>query len=216
MQSAYLWQLWPGRHWPFSAKEEKALLAELKNAGGDPVDFDRGDVTAVLNMIRLGISFAEVREPAPGLQAQSLLSAYHYLDERRMQSVNSFEALLANPTEETLALHERYSSRLVPIPTFWVSRTIREAEDPAPMQVARYVHQEVHALETAALTVEHLLEIDPPAEGDPRREEYVSIGRTLYNPYDECLWDRPFYLPPRVGTLMPTRVADLLEEGPNA
>lgn len=211
MQSAYLWQLWPGRHWPFTPQEESALVDELRSYEGDPIAFDRGDITAVLNMIRLGINFAAVRIPAPGLQPQRLLSAYTYLESRRLESSNAFEALLANPVLESLNSNSPLARRLVPIPTFWIERAIKSESPTAPAQVADYVQQEVRAMAAAVALEEHKLGDNPPTEGD-RCDEFVSIGRVLYNPYDECLWARPFYLPSRVGSLMPPRVADLLGE----
>jgi hypothetical protein len=209
MQSAYLWQLWPGRHWPFSPEEEQALLVELESLNSKSSTFDRGDVTAVMNMIRLGLDFAQVHQYAPGLLPGRLLAAYNYLERRRNESEDAFEALLANPTYDMLQAEEPLASRLVPIPTFWMSRAIKEGSTEDARAVAAYVHQEVSALASAVAVAERHLARKPPAKG-ANLDEYVRRGRILYNPYEECLWARPFFLPTRVGALMPPRVDDLL------
>jgi hypothetical protein len=162
-------------------------------------------------MIRLGISFKDVHPHAPGLVPSRLLAAYDYLEQRRSESEDAFESLLASPTQEVLRTDGLLAARLVPIPTFWLSRAINEGSPEAPRQVSDYLHKEVHALASAVALVEHQLVTDPPDAG-PRCDEYIRLGRTLYNPYEECLWARPFYLPTRVGALMPPRAADLLGE----
>jgi hypothetical protein len=221
MKSAYLWQLWPARNWPFSLDEEALLVEELKNLDSDLVEFDRGDVTAVLNMLRLGVYFSKVHAHAPGLKPARLRSAYIYIEERRTASQVAFEALLAAPSTDALLLHATAAKRLAPIPTFWLQRALLEGTPDAPEHIARYLREEIAALDLSVARVEQQLATlgehaltGTPEELEDEYAQCAALGHTLYNPYGECLWSRPFFIPPRVAALMPPRVADLVGETP--
>lgn len=223
MPTSYLWQLWPGRHWPLSAQEELTLITELENQSHDDSStFDRGDVTAVLNMIRLGLSFREVKAHAPGLVAERLLAAHRFLERRRDESAQAFVGLLNKPNHEAASASAPLASRLLPIPTFLVMHAINDNSErlyPNTASLDAVIHQvshDVKAATKAANAVETRLHTLATAPGGlaPRPDVCVALGRSLYDPYDECLWSRPFFLPTRVGVLVPTRVADLLGERP--
>lgn len=184
------------------------MVADLEARTSRTVSFDRGDVTAVLNMIRNGLDFGQVHQHARGLVPSRLLAAYRYVERRRAESVESVEALLAHPNVDTLTAHGANARRLVPIPAFWIQRAITEQSPDVIAFVARYIRDEIDALETSVAVIEDQLAVPPSDDG----EGHIALGRALYNPYDECLWDRPFYLPTRVGSLMPPRLADLLGE----
>jgi hypothetical protein len=42
--------------------------------------------------------------------------------------------------------------------------------------------------------------------------EAVRQGRVLYDPFGNGLWSHPYFLPYRIGVLVPSRVKDLLGE----
>ena len=217
MSTAYIWHLWPARHWPSSKAEEEKLVSELTNLDPTPATFDRSDITAVLNVLRLGMTFAEVIQHAPGLRPGRLLGAYTYLEKERKTTSAAFVALLDSPSVGALESLAAPAARILPIPTFWLSSAIREADESENQKIAEdAVHQIRYdiaaAVNRARIIEKKLASLATPDE--EAREKAVELGREIYDPYADSAWEHPFYLPTRVGALMPNRVADLIGETP--
>lgn len=221
MTETYLWHLWPGRHWPLSPKEEKSFVSSLRAAGPPATEFERGDVTAVLNILRLGLNLPEMASFAPGLDPARLLGAYLYLAHRRDTSAASFAHLMKHHTMSEVDVHALRASRLVPVPTYRAVTAIRAYESsrhsPADALALRTTLTRIKDMiaksrDLAAHAESTLAAMNPVHLDETTMTTAVRLGRALYDPYDDCLWSAQFYLPQRVTDLVPGRVADLLEE----
>jgi hypothetical protein len=206
----YLWHIWPARHWPASAEEESSFLADLAAAVNMPdqkiARHERGDLTTVLNALRNGMSYEELLRVAPGVVPQRLLSAYRYIDKLRISSLSAFSELLAHPNQHTVHLHATQAAQLLPVPTY---RLVAAVSDPGlnlRKTVAAIKESIVTTMEVAAEHEDRLAHADLPAF------DAVRLGRSLYDPFAGGVWSLPHYTPPRVGTLVPARVRDLLGE----
>jgi hypothetical protein len=222
MIETYLWHLWPGRHWPASPKEEKAFVAELTKRTDAPAEtFERGDITAVLNILRLGLSLDEVLVVAPGLNLARLLGGYNYIARRRKTAADSFTHIIKHHTMSEINQHAEAASLLVPVPTYRVVTAIRNYEEsgrrPSDARLMNDTLKRVKDLVAVAVTDatsagDKLSTMTSRGATDEQLTKAVRLGRTLYDPYDDCLWGAQFYLPTRVTDLVPGRVSDLLEE----
>ena len=235
MSETYLWHLWPGRHWPASMREEQAFIERLR-AGHTrtPRKFERGDITATLNLLRLGITLEGIAPYAPGLKGPRLNAAYNDLESRLLASRNAFLHILDDPTSIESSDLAPLASRLAPVPTYHllaaalalrehtgsherVEATIDEVQRLMDLAAARVARAE-KTLETLTTRYEELLSVSTftSPSSDPAVDEVAShavlLGKELYDPYDTCLWSDPFYLPRRLTDLVPGRVADLLGE----
>lgn len=208
MHTTHLWQLWPGRHWPLLREEEQEFRTELcRLAEGEVLEHDRGDYTAVLNALRCGLSAAELTEIAPGLRPGRLLGAYEHLEALRSESHAAWDALVEDPSRIVLARHSHNAARLLPVPVYRILSGDQITEGRSLVSVVAAASSEVARLRSEGAAVEDALRsLTPPSE------RAVTLGRELYDPYDPGVWGNPYFLPDRVGALMPVRVADLLGE----
>ena len=97
--------MWPGREWPASGDEERALLAglELRTPGMKRwrrTEARRGDMTALLNALRCGLDAADLLGRAPGLRPDRLIVAHAALDARRREAVAAWQRIASKPTPE--------------------------------------------------------------------------------------------------------------------
>lgn len=203
----HLWHLWPGRHWPLTHAEEAAFVADLSARcdEGQRARATRGDMTAVLNAMRCGLSVDELLQVAGGLRPGRLLVAYQELDRRLQGVVSAWAEIVNRPTIATLTEHASAATRLLPIP---VHRILATAAYSPPQRLAeniRHAAAEVNRVGAAALALEQHLPL-------LRADDAVAAGLELYNPYYPGLWGHPFFLPARVGALVPVRVRELLGE----
>lgn len=213
----FIWQLWPGRNWPCTAEEEAQFVADMRaRAEANPAPaskrknapaFDRNDVTAMINALRCGLTCADLLERAPGLKPHRIMAAYDEIERLRAQSVNAWHSLVADPTLESLVDWAAAASVLLPTPVRNLLPAAAAMDAEAMSDRVTKVAERVDAVTTQAVQVEKVLAglEAPSAQG-------IAIGRMLYDPYDPSLWADPHFLPPRVGTLMPLRLADLLGE----
>jgi hypothetical protein len=206
-QSAYLWQLWPGRNWPAVAAEEAALIDELRRRGDGPARFERADATAVLNALRCGLDADDLLERAPGLRPWRLVAAWDHLEAARQRAVAAWEVIAEERSLNAIVDWAAAAAPLLEAPVRSMLQTsgIR-GEDVVASRAERAVARVAAVTEQAAELEERLARCEP---GDPVG---VEIGRMLYDPYRPGVWSDPYFLPPRVGTLTPNRVADLLGE----
>ena len=186
---AALWQLWPGVNAPATAEQEERFVARLGElAGRDaPEGWTRRNVTAVLNALRCGVDVDDLLVRAPGLRPHQLLEAYLALEERRSESVAAWAASTPWSATASIVRSCTIAARLVPV------------------FVAELVHEATVVAE-AAESSERRLALET---SQSRREE---LGRRLYDLHVPGLWSNTAFVPPRVGALVPVRVAALLGE----
>lgn len=206
--TAHLWHLWPGRHWPLLREEEAEFVAALaERSEGSRPEYDRGNLIAVLNSLRCGLSLDELLALAPGLEPAALLVAYEHLDSLRSESVNAWAAIVADPSLSTVTENLPLAGRLLPVAVYRVAVYGNSSEEDLLHKAVTEAQARMSRLTAQALDVEEQLRhCQAPSE------DGVRLGRRLYDPYDPQLWGEAFYLPERVGALMPVRVADLLGE----
>jgi hypothetical protein len=213
MREVYLWHIWPSRGWPSSKDEEAALVDALASR---PVpentvrDVERGDVTTVLNVLRNGMTLDDLLVVAPGANCACLLGAYRRLDTLRLTATAAFTALLAEPDEHGVAAHAAQASVLMPVPTYKLVAAASISPE-AGVEAAGLLRAELAEVLESHLRLEARLHGRDCELDDVER---VRLGRVLYDPYSGGVWSHPCFTPPRVGTLMPPRVRDLLGERP--
>ena len=221
MEETYLWHLWPGRHWPASVKEERHLVTELRHLDPTPATtFERADVTAVLNMLRLGLSFADAKSQAPGLVPARLLGAYLHLEEKRSRAAAALNLVMRAKSPSEIQNQALFATALAPLPTYRALAAAQTYDASAKTPVdaktlssqMRHIRALIAAANEASTAVQKRLESMGVPTADDERVAAVRLGRRLYDPYAECLWGTQFYIPRRVTDLVPGRVGDLLGE----
>jgi hypothetical protein len=207
----YAWQLWPGRNWPATAAEEAVFEATLvERAGGRKkrkIAVSRGEITAVCNALRCGLTADELFKKAPGMKPASLLAAYDALEKMRAHSVGAWERIVEERTLEAIVDHGYAARVLVPWGVMSVSHEAAEVSDAEISQRIDQVVTEMQKATQKALELEAMLEQceAPSAVG-------VELGRVLYDPYYPGVWDKSEFIPNRVGVLTPRHLARMLNE----
>lgn len=206
---AAIWQLWPGPGAPATTAEEHTFVARLATlapaTGGRPAPRERRVVTAVLNALRCGITVDDLLDRAPGLRPCDLLDAYRDLDRRRRIAVRAWHAMERRRTIDSLTEHGPVAAQLLPV---LVARLVTAAEIGGERGVA-------YAIAAASVDLAATAETELRLETAMARRsgaERAAVGRQLYDLYEPGLWSTASYLPTRVGSLVPVRVAALLGE----
>ncbi len=186
-------------------------MADLERLGGTDAElqWDRGDVTAVLNALRCGIDLAHVLDLAPGLVPRRLLAAYRHLEDSRAAAIAAWMTIAGDPTMSNIAEHGAAAALLLPTPMYRMASLVRRQKKPTALSVIRELLSDMDQLNRRVSELEqHLASLSYPDTTGTA----VELGCLLYQPYRQGLWGHPYYIPTRVGTLTPTRVADLLNE----
>lgn len=231
MRTTYLWHIWPARHWPSSAQEERRFVDDLTQratlTAGEVRPFERGDLTAVLNTLRNGMSLDELLSVAPGVHIDRLLSAYRHIDAQRQQSYDAFHALCLTLNPTSLQAHRRAAATLMPVPTHHLTVAVHgdlaapdgpaETDDTSRADVDSYLQRvELRRVDIAAVVAavsRDATQVEADlANRNTSTDDRIELGRLLYDPFAGGIWSSPYYLPERVGTLVPARVRDLLGE----
>ncbi len=207
----YAWQLWPGRNWPLTAEEELIFEAELvERANGRKkrrLTVSRGEITAVCNAMRCGLTVDELLQRAPGLKPQGLLAAYDLLEKLRLRSVNAWGHIAEQRSLEAVVDHGYAARVLVPWGVSVVSADVADASDD---EIARRVERVLARVEQ---THQHARDIEAKlAHCEAPSTVGIELGRVLYDPYDPGVWDKSDFIPDRVGVLTPRRLARMLDE----
>ena len=207
----YAWQLWPGRNWPLTATEELAFEAALVEAANGRkkrrLTVARGDITAICNAMRCGLTVDELMTRAPGIKPTVLLAAYDLLEKLRLRSVNAWDQICEQRTLESVVDHGYAARVLVPWGVGLVAADVADATDE---EISRRVER---ALIKIAQTHEHAANIEEKiAQCESPSAVGIELGRVLYDPYDPGVWDRADFVPDRVGVLTPRRLARMLDE----
>ena len=197
------------RFWPSTAREEAAFVADLARLAGDvPAarDFDRRDVTAVVTALRCGLTADDLLSRARGLRPARLLAAHRHLDLARSAGEEAWRSIVINPTSAALAHFGPVAATLLPVIIGHIEaidrRTPRDLE-----RGIRTADAEISRTTQSVILLEERLD-DCSAPSDRGR----AIGSLLYDAYGDGAWALGTFLAPRVGTLVPLRVASLLGE----
>lgn len=188
-----------------AAREDEFVRTLVEESGGQPASHSRADVTALLNALRGGLTVATLRATCPGVRPDRLYSAYQALEARRAESAGAWAAIIEQPTLESLDEYGDVAACLVPV---LVNRLRETASIDAQMLHRVSAHLAAEVDQVRRLVRNSELEIDR----QPDSSVAIDISRTLYDPMSDCLFARSDYLPDRVGSLVPTRVAALLHE----
>ena len=211
-QLAELWQPWISRAWPCTAGEEQAFVDGLCTrapaapaAGG----FDRRDVTALVTALRSGLTAAELLDQARGLRPQRLLAAHSHLEGARRAAQDAWKSLVRTPTPASLAHVAPVAAMLLPA----IISHLEAIAHRAPDELARSVRlADAEIARTAQSVVELESRLDACTAPSDRGR---AIGSLLFDAYGDGAWSLATFLPTRVGTLVPLRLAALLgEEAP--
>lgn len=193
--------------------EEVAFVADLRTLARSshhrPTSrgHARHDITAVLNALRCGLTARELLTHIPGTPPGVLLAAYEDLHERMTGSVTAWQALLDDPSRESLVEHAAAAAVLMPVPVYRLATVAAHAGVTALADAARSLGRQVAEHARLARAIERQLasrSVGPAAA--------VELGTRLHNPSEPALWGSPYFLPTRVTCLSPPRVADLLQE----
>lgn len=201
------WMPWPDHGPPASTAGEADFVRALTAmAGPDSDEHRRADVTAVLNALRAGITPERLLELAPGLRPRQLRGGYMALEQRRAESVAAWFAITDDPTVETFVRHAAMAERLLPVPVEYLR--VKSKIDQRAFHAA--VARADNGVRTAGSVV---VRIEAELDRCERTTDWaVALGRKLYDPFEECALGHDYFLPNRVGALVPGRVAQLLAE----
>jgi len=208
-----LWHPWVSRCWPTTAREEATFVADLSalvvSGGGDVQacrDFDRRDVTALVTAMRCGLMVDELLHRARGLRPARLLAAHRHLELARAAGEEAWRGIVTNPTSAALAHFGPVAATLLPVITSHLDaidrRTPKDLE-----RAVRSADSEISRTTESVLLLEERLDacVAPSDRGR-------AIGSLLFDAYGDGAWNLGTFLAPRVGTLVPLRVASLLGE----
>jgi hypothetical protein len=202
-----IWHPWAGRGWPCTASEESQLLADLRAVAGADASSSsdsptRRSSTALVTALRCGVGADELLARAPGLLPVALLAAHRDLDHRRRVAVAAWEALVGDASADALA---RHADAAAPLLAVLVGRLRRVAAQGGDLHRAA-----TEAAADVARTAGHVALIEAVLERRlPGSAEASALGARLLDADGTGAWAAATYLPTRVGTLVPLRVAAL-------
>lgn len=196
---------WRGRQTPCTAHEEHALVQELEDMCGDAEvdEFERRDVTVLITALRGGLTARELMDQAPGARAPRLLAAHRELDGRRLLAEHAWRTIAIDPTLDTFTTFAPCAAELLPAV---ISHLSAYHHDPVRLaQAIGDAAEQVNRTTRRVLVLERRL-----TESVSDLERARELGTLLYDVYGQGAWSLPTFLPPRVGTLVPLRLASLL------
>jgi hypothetical protein len=196
------------RTWPCSADEEATFVVTLNRRATTPThDFDRRDVTSLVTALRSGLTADELLDLARGLKPARLVAAYNELDRRRCISADAWRVLSQDGTAAALERYIPHAALLLRGIAGQVVRDVQRTGD-----VSRVVADAAARIDRSTndvLALEHQLGLDTTTA---RRAK--EIGAMLNDGHETGAWNWAAFLPSRVGSLVPLRVAALLGEQP--
>ena len=196
---------WSGRQAPCTDAEELAFVAELEVLSGDHdvEEFERRDVTVLITALRCGLTPDELLAQAPGVKPHHLLAAHRELEGRRLLAEHAWRTIALDPSPLAFETFAPCAAELLPAV---VSQLVTVMHD-----TPRLVAATEDAVEQVTRTTRRVQMLERrlgESLGDPHRSR--EIGTLLYDVRGQGAWSLPTYLPPRVGTLVPLRLAALL------
>lgn len=200
------WLPWSDPNHPATSADERRFVEDLRSAAhGRRRTHRRSDLTALLNALRGGLTVDELVQRAPGLDLQRLYDAYVALDDMRKEAVEAWRAIESSRSLGTVRTEGAAAARLLPV----IVARLEQLAEHEPSLVPVAIDEAARDIETAhrlAQRLEH--ELDRAVD---RSDWAMKIGKQLYDPRGESVFGRNDYLPTRVGSLVPQRVAKLLE-----
>lgn len=198
---------WAGRQSPLSAEEEHAFVEDLLDLIGAEVDveFERRDVTVLITALRTGLSVPQVRAQAPGVEPTRLLSAYREVDRRRSFAERAWVALEQDGSTDGVMRYGELAGQLLPAVITRLAAHLGD-EDRFRVELAKAADQVARTSRRVKLLEDRVV----ASADDPERAR--ELGTLLYDVYGHGAWSLETFLPPRVGTLVPLRLAALLGE----
>ncbi len=202
---------WAGRQSPCSRHEEADLVRELTIVVGvdglelDGIEFERRDVTVLMTALRCGLTLPEIRVQAPGVRPTRLLAAYLELERRRAEAEAAWRAIELDGTPRALEIHSVLAAQLLPAIVTQLAMSVNDTERFQP-ELAKCIDQ-VTRTSRRVLLLE-----DRVTQGADDPDRIRELGTLLYDVYGHGAWSLETFLPPRVGTLVPLRLAALLGE----
>jgi len=196
---------WAGRQSPCTAAEELAFVDELEvlSGGHDVDEFERRDVTVLITALRCGLMPDELLAQAPGARPARLLAAHRELEGRRLLAEHAWRTIVIDPSPLTLERFGPCAAELLPAVISQLATCVHDtlrlvaATEDAADQVVR-----------ATRRVQMLEDRLADAANDPERAR--ELGTLFYDVHGQGAWSLPTFLPPRVGSLVPLRIASLL------
>ena len=204
-----MWHVWPGQWWPMLPTQEAEFISELETLAGDRIAtrVERDDVTALLNALRCGTSVEQLLVAAPGVHPGRLVASYRFLERHRAASEQAWLAIEADPTPATLHEMAALAGRLLPVPMHRILSARDHALAERVTEAIAEATSQVHRQRVLAKGLEAVLE-----QHKETTEAGIEIGARLYNPMNPGVYGDAYFLPDRVASLSPVRVADLLGE----
>jgi hypothetical protein len=212
-----IWNPWGRKARPSTAAEEEAFVDRLRVLAasvpgvklGESRAYQRREITAVVTALRSSVTADEMLKSARGLRVEVVLAAYEEVELRRARAVDGWNAIVAEPAAKTLVEHGHAAAHLLPVA---ISRlraiVLRDPADAAGfVECVDAFDRQVLLTRARALEVESVL-----SDGVAEQSVLAECEHVLYDEYGEGLWSLGSFLPPRVGTLTPNRLAALLGE----
>lgn len=202
---------WADVQHPASAAGEQRFVEQLLAiaACSDPVpghDFTRTEVTALVNALRGGLDAIDLLRRAPGLVPGRLVAAYEHVEHERAVSEAAWAAIVADPVPEVVVQNAPLAARLLPVVVVELAEYARR-NDPQLARRVQLAEREVARVGAVARRLEGWM--DDPV---PHAMDSAEVGRLLFDLEGPGLWSHNFFLAPRVGALVPVRLAALLGE----
>lgn len=215
-----LWSPWSRAGRPGTAADEARLVVHLRTLAGaeqattgacsaKAPSYARQHVTALVTALRSALTGEQMLQSAPGLQPRALLAAYDDLECRRAISAAAWQAIVDVPTVESLATHGPTAARLLPVVIVHLEalRLRRKTDAPVLRATIAGIEEEI------ARTLHSTLLLEESLDGGRLSDAHESqVGEMLYDAFGEGAWSLSTFLAPRVGTLVPARVAAVLGE----
>ena len=202
---------WADVQHPASAADEQRFVDQLRAiaACSEPVpgpDFTRTEVTALVNALRGGLDAIDLLRRAPGLVPGRLVAAYDHIERERATSVAAWEAIVADPVAEVVLQNAPLAARLLPVVVVELAEYARR-NDPQLTRRLQLAEREIARVGAVARRLEGWM--DDPV---PHAMDATEVGQLLFDVEGPGLWSHNFFLAPRVGALVPVRLATLLGE----
>ena len=208
-----LWSPWYGRRRPSTATQECQFIGRLRELAAldsrPTATWKRHDITAIVTALRTALTAEEMLERAPGLEPRVLVAAYDELERRRTRSADAWLAIVAAPGMRAVETHGALAELLLPVAVSHL-RALRLRRDGDLGALTAIIEDLAEQIERTGATA-RLLEapLDGRVISQSRAEQ---IGEALYDTFGDGAWSLSSFLPPRVGTLVPARLAALLGE----
>jgi hypothetical protein len=211
-----LWSPWGPAARPATARDETRFVAHLRSIAGTAtsattsgVTYERQHVTSLVTALRNGLTATQMVQMAPGLEPTALLAAHEDLDTRRQRSADAWAAIVASPDQATLAEHGPLAAALLPVIVIRLGALHLRRRTDAPLlrSTILAIDDEVRRTVHSTVMLEERLD-----RGSLSDAQEAQVGEMLYDAFGEGAWSLSTFLAPRVGTLVPARVAALLGE----